>query len=133
MNNVWKKYENLHMREKRLKLYYLLWLIVGVAIILLGVLLTIKKPGFGVLIELIVGFVAFKISLQKIKMGLLIIGVAFLVEFFAYSFYCSTWSAVVCQRNLFVVSASSSILFGAIWIVSFLSLAVIKILKPKRI
>jgi len=120
------------MIEKRLKLYYLLWSIMGVAIILLGVLLTIKKPGFGVLIELIVGFIAFKISLRKIQVGLLIIGVAFLVEFFAYSFYCTTWSAVICQRNLFVVSASSSILFGIIWIVSFVSLAITKILKPKR-
>ena len=121
------------MTEKRLKLYYLLWSTIGAAIILLGVLLTIKKPGFGVLIELFVGCVAFIISLRKIKAGLLIIGVAFLVEFFAYSFYCSAWPAVICQRNLFIVSASSSILFGVIWLASFVCLTIFKIFKPTRI
>ena len=121
------------MTEKRLKLYYLLWSTIGVAIVLFGVLLTIKKPGLGVLIEFFVGCVAFTISLRKIKAGLLIIGVAFLVEFFAYSFYCSTWPAVICQRNLFIVSASSSILFEVIWLAGFVCLTIFKIFKPKRI
>ena len=121
------------MTEKRLKLYYLLWSTIVISIVLFGVLLTIKKPGLGVLIDFFVGCVAFTISLRKIKAGLLIIGVAFLVEFFAYSFYCSTWPAVICQRNLFIVSASSSILFGVIWLAGFVCLTIFKIFKPKRI
>jgi hypothetical protein len=118
------------MGENRSKSYYSLWSIIGVAVILFGVFLTTKKPGTGVLIELLIALVAFKISLQETKTGFLIIGAVFLIELLTYTIYCATGSASVCQRNLFVVSASSPFLFGAIWLASFICLAILKIFKP---
>jgi hypothetical protein len=112
------------MGENRSKSYYSLWSIIGVAVILFGVFLTTKKPGTGVLIELLIALVAFKISLQETKTGFL------LIELLTDTIYCATGSASVCQRNLFVISASSPFLFGAMWLASFICLAILKIFKP---
>ena len=105
------------MSKKRTALYYFLWALVGLVFIILDVFLSIREPGAGVLIELIFAMIVHWFSLRKKSLGWLIVIVSSLVELITYSVYCSSGPAVICERNLLIISAGPIYMFGVLWLV----------------
>jgi len=120
------------MKKKRMTLYYFLWAVLGVLFITIDVFLSIERPGAGVFIELTFAMIVYWFSLRKKSLGWLIVIVSSLAELVAYNFYCSRWSAVVCNRNLLIISAGPIFMFGILWLAHQLGLLITKISKTKK-
>jgi len=125
-------YKGYCMTKKRLKLYYFLWSILGGIIVLFSLFLNIKRAGTGVLVEFIVVWFVFLISQKEFKTGFLIIGVISLLEFVLYNLYCSSWTATICHRNLFIISITPIFFFGTFWLVNLVNIFITNISRPNK-
>ena len=119
------------MSNRRTAVYYFLWALFGLAIILLDLFLSIIEPGAGVLIELIFALIVYWFSFRKKSLGWLIVIISSLIELIAYNIYCSRWSAVICERNLLIISAGPIYMFGVIWSAYWIGTLITKI-NPKK-
>jgi len=116
------------MKENRLKLYYMLWAATGVIVIAFSIYMNIKKAGDGVGIEALLAYFVFILSRNRLKASLIVITCISVIEFTAYSIYCLSRSALICQRNLFIVSGSSLFFFGIFWLAISVSGVIVSIL-----
>ena len=90
--------------------------------------MNIKKAGDGVGVEVLLAFFVYILSRNRFKVSLVVIICISIVEFTAYNIYCLNWSALICQRNLFIISGSSLIFFGIIWLAMSVSGVIINTL-----
>jgi len=99
---------------------------------LISLSLNINKAGKGIPVDIFIAWVAFIISERKFKAGLLIIGIASVIELVSYNLYCSTWLAMICQRNFFVISSIPIFFFGIGWLAISVSVFIMKVLGPRK-
>ena len=99
-------------KEYRIKLYYLIWSVMGVIVVAFSIFMNIKKAGDGIVADMFIGYFVYILSRTKLKTSLLVIACVSIIEFTAYSTYCLNGSAFICQRNLFIMSGIPLFFFG---------------------
>ncbi|MBK9924655.1 MAG: hypothetical protein IPP66_05110 [Anaerolineales bacterium] len=115
-------------KENRIRLYYLLWSTAGIIAIAISIYLNVKKAGDGVGIEMLLAYFVFILSRNRFKASLVVILCISIVEFTAYSIFCLNASALICRRNLFIISGSSLFFFVLIWLAISVSGVIVSIL-----
>jgi hypothetical protein len=113
--------------KTRLKFSYAILLIFCVLMVLLSLYLNFQKAGQGVAIDAFIAWVVFMFSQKRFTRGFIIIGGISLINFILYNLYCSTSTAMICQRNLFVISGTSFLFFGIIWLAILTGTFIIKV------
>ena len=111
----------------RLKLSYIVLFIFCIIMVLLSLYLNFQKAGQGVAIDAFIAWGVFMFSQKRFARGLLIIGGISLINFILYNVYCSTSTAMICQRNLFFISGTSFLFFGIIWLAILTGTFIIKV------